>query len=212
MEDKMPPKMHKKWIHNAVDTLKESLQWGERVSVDEVVIADGVMEIDVERDNNMTSEKQEAIYATCDHEAEDVEINTKAKEVEENEDIDVEMEPSGHLVLVPFFMLNIEHLLILVCTSSDPVASIPHTHPLPEPIDMPMLQALLFLYHTLIDTHFYTFQFSQNCHKLHQFTSLSSLIPHCVICQVISPHGGLPHCTCPETHASYYIVEGCSSS
>ena len=92
----MPPKMRKKWIHNAADTLKESLQRGERVSADEVVIVEGGMEIDAERDNDMTSEKQEAIYATSEHKAEDIEMNTKAEEVEENEDIDIEMEPSGH--------------------------------------------------------------------------------------------------------------------
>ena len=96
MEDEMPPKMRKKWIHNAADILKESLQRGERVSVDEVVIAEGGMEIDAERDNDMTSEKQEAIYATREHEAEDIGMDTKAEEVEGNEDIDIEMEPSGH--------------------------------------------------------------------------------------------------------------------
>lgn len=90
VEHKMPPKMRKKWIHNAADTLKESLQKGERLGGDEVVIAEGGMEIDLEGNNDMTGEKEEAIGAMREHEAEDIEMNMKA-----GEDIDIEMEPSG---------------------------------------------------------------------------------------------------------------------
>ena len=109
MEDKMPPKMHKKWIHNAVDTLKESLQWGEQVGVDEVVVAEGGMEIDVERDNNMMGEKKEAVYAMREHEAEDIEMSMKAERWKRMRILTLRWSHQATLVLVPIFTLNIEH-------------------------------------------------------------------------------------------------------
>ena len=144
MEDKMPPKMHKKWIHNTVDTLKESLQRGERVGVDEVVVAEGGMEIDVERDNDMMGEKQEAVYATREHEAEDIEMNTKAERWKRMRILKLRWSHQATLVLVPIFTLNIEHLLILVCTSPDPVVSIPRTRPLILNVTTMMLTPRLF--------------------------------------------------------------------
>ena len=88
------------------------------------------MEINAERDNNMTGEKQEAVYTTHGHEAEDIKMSMKAERWKRMRILTLRWSHQATLVLVPIFMLNIKRLLILVCTSSDPVASIPHTHPL----------------------------------------------------------------------------------
>ena len=122
---------HPRCIRSGYTTLWiESLQQGEQVGVNEVVIAEGGMEIDVERDNNMMGEKQEAIYATCGHEAEDIKMSMKAERWKRMRILTLRWSHQATLILVPIFTLNIEHLLILVCNSSDPIASIPHTRPL----------------------------------------------------------------------------------
>ena len=82
--------------------------------MDEVVITEGGMEIVVERDNDMMGEKQEAIYAMHEHEAEDIEMNTKAERWKRMRILTLRWSHQATLVLVPIFTLNIKHLLILV--------------------------------------------------------------------------------------------------
>ena len=106
------------------------MQRGEQVGVDEVITAEGGMEINAERDNNMTGEKQEDVYATREHEAEDIEMNMKANRWKRMRILTLRWSHQATLVLVPIFTLNIKHLLILVWTSSDSVVSIPRTCPL----------------------------------------------------------------------------------
>lgn len=103
VEDKMPPKMRKKWIHDAADALKESLQKGERLDGDEMATAEGGgtgMEIDVERDSVMASEDLAVVGAKIEHEVEDIEMSKKDGEADEDQDVDIEMEePSGIKIL-----------------------------------------------------------------------------------------------------------------
>ena len=106
------------------------------------------MEIDAERDNDMTGEKQEAVYATCEHEAEDIQMNMKAERWKRMRILALRWNHQATLVLVPIFTLNIEHLLILVCTSPDPVASIPHTCPLI--LNLTTMTSTLRLFHPLL--------------------------------------------------------------